>query len=78
MTDPNIDPQSARIEAIASILQVLLPLGVTAAEALIRAVKAVHGPDLTPAEMLVMIDWLSEDTEIRRVLAHADANGGGQ
>jgi hypothetical protein len=37
MTDPITDPQAARIEAVAQILQVLLPLGISPSRWLTRS-----------------------------------------
>jgi hypothetical protein len=66
-------PNQAQVEAVAAIVNALLPLGISAAQALVSAIKAVHGDDLTPAEMMAMINWLEEDSLIRAALAKADA-----
>lgn len=66
----------AAILAAAEIIKVLVPFGITAAQAIERAVVALHtGPEMTPAEKSAKVKFLIDDATINSTLAHLDAQG---
>jgi len=67
----------AAILAASQMLQILIPMGFTAVQAIERIVVALHKSEtpLTPEEKATKIQFLLNDSLINGTLAHLDAQG---
>lgn len=66
---------AGQLDSILRIVNILIPLGLSAGRALTRAIRATHG-DLPASEFEAIRAELEQDATIRAALSRADAAGG--
>ncbi len=66
-----------QLAVAAQVLDLLIEYGIPAFTALIRAIKAVFGGDLTEEQMAKLVMEFTQDAKVRAALAKADAAGNG-